>query len=175
MLFIILDGMEQRFLVLSSRNRNAETLGSSLVSGSVSEPKVKHSKSRNRNWNQNSGIQRLGIGTGIESQTFQVSESEPKSKFNVSRIFPWITSPFWSKTALFTPKSPFLSENIWNQNRNAKTLGSILGIVSESSSKPVQSRNRNWNRVQSLCSLGTRLGIVFLPWTVSELESEPSS
>ena len=155
--------LEQRFPVLSSRNRNAETLGSSLVSESVSEPKVRHSKSRNRNRNRNSDIPSLGIGTGIESQTFQVSESEPESKFNVSRIFPSITSPFWSKIALFTQKTPFLSENIWNQNRNAKTLGSRLGIVSdsESNSKPVQSRNRNRNRVQSLCSLGTGLGIVF--------------
>ena len=57
----------QRFPVLSYRNRNAETLGSSLVIGlgtesqtfqvseseSEPEPKLRHSKSRNQNPNQN--------------------------------------------------------------------------------------------------------------------------
>ena len=85
----------QRFPVLSSRNRNAKTLGLSLVSESVSELKITHSKSRNRN--RNSDIPSLG--TGIESQTFQVSE--PESKFNVSRIFPSITSPFTQKKPFF--------------------------------------------------------------------------
>ena len=91
------------------------------------------------------------------------SESEPESKFNVSRIFPSIPSPFWSKTALFTRKSPFLSENIWNQNRNAKTLGSRLGIVSESesSSRHVWSQNRNRNRILDLDSLRTGIGTGF--------------
>ena len=59
-------GIVQRFPVLSSRNRNTETLGSSLVL----ESEVRHSKSRNRSRNRNSDIPSLGIGTGIESQTF---------------------------------------------------------------------------------------------------------
>ena len=84
--------------------------------------------------------------------------------------------------ALFDLKQPFLpkkalllGENIWNQNRNAKTLGSRLGIVleSESSSKPVQSRNRTQNRILAMDSLG--IGTEFLDWTVSELESESKS
>ena len=41
---------------------------------------------------------------------------------------------------------------------------------SESSSKPVQSWNRTQNRVLAMDSLG--IGIEFLDWTVSELESE---
>ena len=71
-------------------------------------------------------------------------------------------------------KEPFLSENIWNQNRNAKTLGSRLRIVwgSESTSKPGQSRNWTRNRVLAMDSLGIGIGTEFLDWTVSEPESE---
>ena len=55
-----------------------------------------------------------------------------------------------------------------------KTLGSRLGIVSESesSSKPVQSRNQTQNRVLAMDSLGIGIGAEFLDWTVSEPESE---
>ena len=133
----------------------------------VSEPKRRDSRFKSR----------LGIGLGTESQTFQVSESEPEPKLRHSMSLNQnrnrnlmsvefslqLQALFDLKQPFLPKKAPFLSENIWNQNRNAKTLGSRLGIVSESesSSKPVQSRNRNRNRVQSLCSLGTGLGIVF--------------
>ena len=82
----------QRSPVLLSRNRNTETLGSILVSESESVSKSRLERSRNRSWNQNSDIPSLRIGTGIESQTFQVSELEPESKFSVSRIFPLIAT-----------------------------------------------------------------------------------
>ena len=84
---------QQRFPVLSSRNRNTETLGSSLVSESESESKSRLEKSRNRSRNRNSDIPSLGIGTGIESQRLRVSELERESKFSVSRIFPLIATP----------------------------------------------------------------------------------
>ena len=43
---------------------------------------------------------------------------------------------------------------------------------SESSSKPVQSRNRTGNRVLAMDSIGTGIGTELLDWTVSEPESE---
>ena len=43
---------------------------------------------------------------------------------------------------------------------------------SESSSKPVQYRNRTLNRVLAMDSLGIGIGTEFLDWTVSEPESE---
>ena len=43
---------------------------------------------------------------------------------------------------------------------------------SESSSKPVQSRNRTRNRVLAMDSLRIGIGTEFLDWTVSEPESE---
>ena len=92
-----------------ARNRNTETLSSSLISESESVSKSRLEKSLNRSWN--SDIPSLGI-----------------------------------------------RQNIWNQNRNIKTLGSRIGIVLESESS---SRTR------------IRIGIVFQPCTVSE--SDPSS
>ena len=56
----------QRFPVLPSRNRNSETLGSSLVSESVSESILGLCRTRNRSRNRNLDIPILGIGTGIE-------------------------------------------------------------------------------------------------------------
>ena len=43
---------------------------------------------------------------------------------------------------------------------------------SESSSKPVQSRNRTLNRVLAMDSLRIGIGTEFLDWTVSEPELE---
>ena len=86
---------QQRFPVLSSRNRNTETLGSSLLSESELVSKSRIELSRNRSRNRNSDIPSLAIRNGIESQRLQVSESEPEpeSKFSVSRIFPLIATP----------------------------------------------------------------------------------
>ena len=61
-----LRGLYQRFPVLPSRNRNSETLGSSLVSESVSESILGLCRTRNRSRNRNLDTPSLGIGTGIE-------------------------------------------------------------------------------------------------------------
>ena len=72
---------------VSSQNRSWNRKSDIPSLGSEPEPKLRHSKSRNRNRNRKSDILSLGIRTGIESQTFQVSESEPESKYSVSRVF----------------------------------------------------------------------------------------
>ena len=61
-----ISGSNQRFPVLPSRNRNSETLGSSLVSESVSESILGLCRTRNRSRNRNLDTPSLGIGTGIE-------------------------------------------------------------------------------------------------------------
>ena len=74
------------------------------------------------------------------------------------------------------------SSRIRNQVLSLCSLGTEIGIKfhacavsepdSESSSKPVQSRNRTRNRVLAMDSLGIGIGTEFLDWTVSEPESK---
>ena len=80
---------------LSSRDSRFSRLGTGaeFISESESVSKSRLEKSRNRSRNRNSDIPSLGIGTVIESQTFQVSEPELELKFSVSRIFPLISTP----------------------------------------------------------------------------------
>ena len=58
-------GLYQRFPVLSSRNRNTETLGLSLVSEPDLVSKFRPEESRNQSRNRDSDNQSIGIGTGI--------------------------------------------------------------------------------------------------------------
>ena len=81
---IVLKNTDQRFPVLSSRNRNTETLGSGLGIVSESESSSKHVESRN--WNRNRVLKLCSIGTGIGTEIIArvVPESESESGFRLT-------------------------------------------------------------------------------------------
>ena len=180
--------MDQRFPVLPSRNRNSETLGSSLVSESVSESILGLCRTRNRSRNRNLDTPSLGIGTGIEIQTLPVSESEPESKFWLQILFIQflLFLPFkqCKKVPILLQKWSLVPESDSKSEIPSSGLGISLGIgiefqvcsvsepESESSSRHVRSRNRNRNRVLDWDSLRTGIGTGLQDQTVSEPESE---
>merc|ERR1712001_734135 len=75
---------EQRFPVLSSRNRNTETLGSGLGIVSESESSSKHVESRNRNRNRVLKLCSIGTGIGTEIIARVFPESESESGFRLT-------------------------------------------------------------------------------------------
>ena len=76
--------LQQRFPVLSSRNRNTETLGSGLGIVSESESSSKHVESRNRNRNRVLKLCSIGTGIGTEIIARVVPESESESGFRLT-------------------------------------------------------------------------------------------
>ena len=98
------------FFPISALTRDSQFFCHGLETPRLSEPdsvlKLRLEKSRNRSRNRNLDIPSLG--TGIKSQTFQVSESGPESKCSASRTFfinynPFSIqkSPFYTTQALF--------------------------------------------------------------------------
>ena len=74
----------QRFPVLSSRNRNTETLGSGLGIVSESESSSMHVESQNRNRNRVLKLCSIGTGIGTEIIARVVPESESESGFRLT-------------------------------------------------------------------------------------------